>query len=120
MLTVSDLIDINYIPTESDISLDLLKEFYEQYLCKKIFIFTLKNGEIVKLFFRDTTEIFHISGIDHIYEGIPMDGTRFISEIESGNIDLAAVKTVNPNAYKDYEDRICSMACLDTIIKRRK
>ncbi|SHO53435.1 hypothetical protein [Anaerocolumna xylanovorans] len=117
MLTVGDLIDINYIPAEAEISLDLLKEFYENYLCKRIFIFTLKNGETVKLFFRDTTEIFHISGIDHIYEDVPMDGTRFISEIESGNIDLAAVKSVNPNAYKDYEDRICSMACLDTIIK---
>ena len=117
MLTVGDLIDINYIPTVAEISLNLLKEFYEEYLCKRIFIFTLKNGETVKLFFRDTTEIFHISGIDHIYEDVPMDGTRFISEIESGKIDLEAVKAVNPNAYKDYEDRICSMACLDTIIK---
>lgn len=117
MLTVGDLIDINYIPTVAEISLNLLKEFYEEYLCKTIFIFTLKNGETVKLFFQDTTEIFHISGIDHIYEGVPMDGTRFISEIESGKIDLATVKSVNPNAYKDYEDRICSMACLDTIIK---
>lgn len=117
MLTVKDLIDINYIPVIAEISLDLLKEFYENYLCKRIFIFTLKNGETVKLSFRDTTEIFHISGIDHIYEDVPMDGTRFISEIESGNIDLATVKSVNPSAYKDYEDRICSMACLDTIIK---
>lgn len=117
MLTVKDLIDINYIPAVAEFSLDLLKEFYENYLCKRIFIFTLKNGETLKLSFRDTTEIFHISGIDHIYEEVPMDGTRFISEIESGNIDLATVKSVNPNAYKDYEDRICSMACLDTIIK---
>jgi hypothetical protein len=117
LLTVGDLIDINYIPTVAEISLNLLKEFYEKYLCKRIFIFTLKNGETVKLFFRDTTEIFHISGIDHIYEDVPMDGTRFISEIESGKIELATVKAVNPNAYKDYEDRICSMACLDTIIK---
>ena len=61
MLTVKDLIDINYIPAVAEFSLDLLKEFYENYLCKRIIIFTLKNGETVKLSFRDTTEIFHIS-----------------------------------------------------------
>lgn len=53
MLSVSDLIDINYIPSESDISLELLVDFYEDYLCKRIFIFTLRDGQVVKLFFRD-------------------------------------------------------------------
>ena len=67
MLSVNDLIDINYIPSESDISLELLVDFYEYYLCKRIFIFTLRDGQVVKLFFRDATELFHISGIDHIY-----------------------------------------------------
>lgn len=117
MLSVGDLIDINYIPSESDISLKLLVDFYEEYLCKRIFIFTLRDGQTVKLFFRDATELFHISGIDHIYEGIPMDGSRFIQEIKDGNINLTTVKNVNTAAYKDYEIRIRSMACIDTIIK---
>ena len=42
MLSVSDLININYIPDEDDISLQLLIDFYEEYLCKRIFIFTKK------------------------------------------------------------------------------
>lgn len=117
MLSVSDLIDINYIPSESDISLELLVDFYEDYLCKRIFIFTLRDGQVVKLFFRDATELFHVSGIDHIYEGIPMDGSRFIQEIKAGNINLGTVKNVNAAAYKDYEIRVRSMACIDTIIK---
>lgn len=117
MLSVSDLIDINYIPAESDISLDLLVDFYETYLCKRIFIFTLRDGQVVKLFFRDATELFHVSGIDYVYEGVPMDGTRFIQEIKAGNIDLTTVKNVNAAAYKDYEIRVRSMACIDTIIK---
>lgn len=117
MLSVSDLIDINYIPSESDISLKLLVDFYEEYLCKRIFIFTLRDGQVVKLFFRDATELFHISGIDHVYEGIPMDGSRFIQEIKAGNINLTTVKNINAVAYKDYEIRIRSMACIDTIIK---
>ena len=117
MLSVGNLVDIKYIPAESDISLKLLVDFYEDYLCKRIFIFTLRDGQVVKLFFRDATELFHVSGIDHVYEGVPMDGSRFVQEIKSGNIDLSTVKNVNTAAYKDYEVRIRSMACIDTIIK---
>lgn len=117
MLTVDDLINIAYIPFETDISLQLYVDFYEQYLCKKIFKFTLKNGTQVKLFFKDTTEIFHISGIEHIYEGIPMDGKRFIELVKDKKVDIAQLKVINANAYKDYIDRIRSFACIDTLIK---
>ena len=117
MLSVSDLIDIKYIPSESEISLELLVNFYEEYLCKRIYIFKLRDGQIVKLSFKNATEIFHLSGIDHVYEGIPMDGSRFIKEIKEGNIDLGVVKNVNAAEYRDYEIRIRSMACIDTIIK---
>lgn len=117
MLSVNDLIDINYIPTEEEISLKLLAEFYEEYLCKRIFVFTLKNGKVIKLFFRDGTEIFHVSGIDHIYVGVPMDGRRFLQGIKNKEIDLKVVENVNTAAYKDYVIRIRSMACIDTIIK---
>lgn len=56
MLSVSDLINIQYIPEISDISLSLLVDFYEQYLCKRIFIFELADGQKLKLFFKDTSE----------------------------------------------------------------
>ena len=46
-----------------------------------------------------------------------MDGSRFIKEIKDGNIDLETVKSVNTAAYKDYEIRIRSIECIDTIIK---
>lgn len=117
MLRVCDLININYVPNEKEISLKLLVDFYEQYLCRRIFIFTLKNGEVVKLFFKDASEIYHISGIDHIYDGIPMDGSRFLKEIQSGKTELETVEKVNAVAYTDYIDRIRSMFCIDTIIK---
>lgn len=118
MLSVNDLIDINYIPSEDEISLQLLVDFYEEYLCKKIYIFTLKNGKVIKLFFRDGSEIFHVSGIDHIYEGVPIDGSRFLQGVKDNEIDLNTVENVNAAAYKDYILRIRSMACIDTIIKK--
>ena len=57
MLSVGNLVDIKYIPSESDISLELLVDFYEDYLCKRIFIFTLRDGQVVKLFFKDNSNI---------------------------------------------------------------
>ena len=117
MLSFNDLININRIPSESEISLSLLLDFYDQYLTKRLFIFTLKSGEVVKLFFKDPSEIFHISGIDHIYSNVPMDGSKFVEGIRNNTIDLTNVKNINPSAYKDYLDRIRSMFCIDTIIK---
>lgn len=117
MLTVKDLIDINYVPKESEISLKLYIDFYEQYLCKNIYIFTLKNGSKVKLFFRDTTEIFHVSGIEHIYKGTHMDANRFIQLVKEGKLELSQLKAINSKQYKDYIDRICCFACINTIIR---
>ena len=117
VLELKDLINIKYIPEINEISLKLLIDFYETYLCKKVFVFSLSNGEIVKLFFKDTSEIFHISGIEHIYGAIPMDGCRFIKEIKENKIDFSTIEAINPGAYKDYVNRIRSMYCIDTIIK---
>ena len=118
MLTVKDLIDINYIPQEEEVSLELLKEFYEDYLCKNIYLYTLMDGSEIKLIFRDSTEIFHISGIDHIYSGNPMDAGNLIKGIESKDITMDSLQRINPAAYKDYIDRIRGMFCLDTILKK--
>ena len=46
-----------------------------------------------------------------------VENTKTIQEIKSGNIDLSTVRNINTAAYKDYEIRIRSMACIDTIIK---
>ena len=118
MLTVKDLIDINYIPQEEEVSLELLKEFYEDYLCKNIYLYTLMDGSEIKLILRDSTEIFHISGIDHIYSGNPMDAGNLIKGIESKDITMDSLQRINPAAYKDYIDRIRGMFCLDTILKK--
>lgn len=117
MLTVADLINIQYIPEITEVSLSLMVDFYEQYLCQRIFIFELADGQKVKLFFKDTSEIFHVSGIDHIYENMPMDGTHFIDGIKNKSIDFVSLESLNRAAYNDYVDRIRSLACIDTILK---
>ncbi|MBR6701039.1 MAG: hypothetical protein IKL72_04855, partial [Firmicutes bacterium] len=118
MLKKEDLININYIPDEEEISLELLFDFYENYLCRRVYKFTLDSGEEIKIVFKDSSEIYHISGIKHIYKVKYMDGSRFAKDVCYGNIDFKNLQKINPNAYKDYIERICSFACIDTILKK--
>lgn len=118
MLEIHELININYIPTENDLSLNLLIDFYEEYLNKRKYVFKLCDGSEVILHFANAKEIYHLSGIDHIYEGVPMDGTRFIKDVKDKKIDFESLRKINAAAYKDYSVRICSLACIDTILKK--
>ena len=117
MLNVNDLINIKYLPEEKDISLALLVEFYETYLCKRIFKYELEDGREIKIFFKDTSEIFHVSGVDHIYGKMPMDGTNFVIGIKDDTVNFDTLRKINKAAYKDYIDRIRCYMCVDTIIK---
>lgn len=117
MLKVEDLINIKYVPAEDEISLGLLFDFYENHLCKRIYKFTLDDGQQIKITFKNTSEIYHVSGIKHLYKGNYMDGSRFAQEVYAGSIDFTSLEKINPNAYNDYSERIRSFACIDTIMK---
>ena len=117
MLRIEDLINIKYVPAESEISLNLLFDFYENHLCKRVYKFTLDDGQEIKITFKDTSEIYHVSGIKHLYRGNYMDGSRFAQGVCNGSIDFTSLQKLNPNAYNDYSERIRSFACIDTIIK---
>lgn len=57
MLHSNDLLTIETMPSWSDISLALYKEFSEQYLIPTIFRYYLENGEIIDVRFE---ELFYI------------------------------------------------------------
>ena len=57
MLHSNDLLTIETMPSWSDISLILYKEFSEQYLIPTIFRYYLENGEIIDVRFE---ELFYI------------------------------------------------------------
>ena len=56
MLYSNDLLTIETMPSWSDISLALYKEFSEQYLIPTIFRYYLENGEIIDVRFKDFTK----------------------------------------------------------------
>ena len=65
ILHSNDLLTIETMPSWSDISLALYKEFSEQYLIPTIFRYYLENGEIIDVRFEEWA-IYHILGIQHI------------------------------------------------------
>ena len=65
VLHSNDLLTIETMPSWSDISLALYKEFSEQYLIPTIFRYYLENGEIIDVRFEEGA-IYHILGIQHI------------------------------------------------------
>lgn len=120
MLSSNDLINIEHIPSESEISLSLLVSFYKDHLMKHEYKFTLSSDEILRLRFRDASELYHLSGIAHIYNSqkIKMKASVFISEVESGNISLKTLKKINSKEYRTRIQRICSVACMDSLLKK--
>ncbi len=118
MLSISDLINRESLPQEQEISLKLLIDFYEKYLCARVFIFTLEDDTEVKIIFTDSSEVFHLLGANHIYANIPMTGKRFASGVRDESITLATLRKLNAKAYRDYLDRICSLACIDAVLKK--
>lgn len=57
MLHSNDLLTIETMPSWSDISLPLYKEFSEQYLIPTIFRYYLENGEIIDVRLRNGQSI---------------------------------------------------------------
>ena len=118
MLSICDLINRESLPKAQEISLELIMDFYELYLCKRIYIFTLEDDTEVKIIFTDGREVFHLLGVNHIYGNTPMTGTRFVKGVRDGSITLATLHKINAKAYRDYLDRICSIACVDAVLKK--
>ena len=118
MLSICDLINRESLPQEQEISLRLLVDFYEKYLCTKVFIFTLEDDTEEKIIFTDGSEVFHLLGANHIYANTPMTGKRFANGVRNGSITLATLRKLNANAYRDYLDRIRSLACIDAVLKK--
>ena len=81
MLRKEDLIVCNVPPNIKDISLELYKEFAEEYLIEKIFHYTFWDGTELTLEFTEWG-IYHMLGIQHINGKISRE--TFFEKISSG------------------------------------
>lgn len=119
ILTAEDLLSIGKKPLESEISLKTLAEFYDTYLTKKYFNYTLEyllgDGSIVsrevKLLFQ-AGNLTHLLGFQHIFDGLADgsqyqgdDGYKKILEESVTMQTFKSSKSIN-DKYKEQRERI--------------
>lgn len=118
MLHSSDLLRIETMPSWSDISLALYKEFSELYLIPNTFRYYLENGEIIDVRFEEWA-IYHMLGIQHINGKISK--TKFFEEIENGlDFDLFIQNKKLKKRLNDFKHRIRMFGCIYQIMKDEK
>ncbi len=115
MLHSSDLLTTRNMPSWSDISLALYKEFSEQYLIPAKFRYYLENGSIIDVCFEEWS-VYHILGIQHIDGKISK--INFFKEIESGlDFDVFMQKKNMKKRLNDFKHRIRMFGCIYEIMK---
>jgi hypothetical protein len=114
MLTVSDLLGINHISSMQDISLKLYKEFFDDILCKRIFLYELEDGKKIKLVFQQNN-LLHILGAQHIL-GNKYKASKFNTEIINGNMTFEELEKKNGIVFNDYTSRFLNFSNLYHVI----
>lgn len=110
MITSNDLLEVNSISNIGDISLKLYKNFFESFLCKRVFLYSLGDGTQVKLLF-DETNLLHILGAQHIL-GKRYKATKFNSQIVDGTMTFQELERRNSIVFNDYTDRFLNFSNL--------
>ncbi len=114
MLTKNDLLGINNISNISDISLLLYKKFFDDILCKRLFIYSLEDDSKVILAFQET-HLLHILGAQHIL-GIKYKATKFNNGINSGRMTFKELQKRNNIVFNDFTDRFFNFSNLYHVI----
>lgn len=118
MLHSNDLLKIDTMPSWSDISLALYKEFSELYLLPTVFRYHLERGDVIDIYFKEWA-IYHMLGIQHINGKISK--TKFFEEIENGlDFDLFIQNKKLKKRLNDFKHRIRMFGCIYQIMKDEK
>lgn len=99
-LTVEDLLRITEIPKKENINLTTIAEFYEKYICNRIFHYHLRYDKQrdVKIRFK-TSDLPHLLGIQYFNFGSSYTGTKGFPALKSGDITLDLLKKSNEGEY---------------------
>lgn len=117
MLQLEELLELTQMPSWSNISLKLYKDFANKYLIPTHFRYFLANGKQIDVAFTEWG-IYHMLGIQHINGKI--SNTDFFKMIEEGLefSDFTNQKSMRKRFF-DMKHRIRSFACVYQIMKNR-
>ncbi len=120
MLTTDELLNLTRVPKISEISLKLLQEFYDIYICPNIYEFQLENKDIIKLEFLDVN-FCHLMGFQHI---VPYRQNKFYSGengylgVLNGSITIKKLKSINLSKFSRNKDKILCFTYLYQLLRR--
>lgn len=123
LLTTKELKLINRKPLESELSLELLLNYYEEFLTERVFAFELdySTKPVVNLRF-EKDNLCHLLGFQHIFEDEP-DATSYSGAsgydlIKTGIVTMDTFKKphIRPK-YKASRERILYFAYIYQLLK---
>ncbi|MBU3142559.1 PBECR4 domain-containing protein [Clostridium sp. CF012] len=120
MLTTDELLNLTRLPKISEISLKLLQEFYDIYICPNIYVFQLENESIIKLEFLDVN-LCHLMGFQHI---VPYKSKKFYSGengymgIFNGDITIKKLKSMDERKFSRDKDKILCFSFLYQLLRQ--
>ncbi|MBW9155617.1 hypothetical protein LGL55_05525 [Clostridium tagluense] len=119
MLTTDELLNLNRLPKISEISLKLLQEFYDIYICPNIYMLQLENKDIIKLEFLDVN-LCHLMGFQHI---VPYKSKKFYSG-ENGymgvfneDITIKKLRSIDERKFSRDKDKILCFSCIYKLLR---
>lgn len=114
MLTSNDLLKANNICDITDITLKLYKNFFDNILCKRVFLYNLEDQTQVKLMF-EPTNLLHILGAQHIL-GEKYKATKFNNGIVDGTMTFQELEKRNSIVFNDFTSRFLNFSNLYQVI----
>ena len=122
MLTTDELLNLTRIPKISEISLKLLQEFYDIYICPNIYVFEMEDNNIIKLEFLDVN-LCHLMGFQHI---VPYKLEKFYGG-ENGymgvfneQITIKKLRSIDERKFARDKDKILCFSYLYQLLRKCK
>jgi hypothetical protein len=122
MLDVKALSSLTKKPRIDEISLELLRQYYERDLEPYIFIFELDNGIVVNLAF-NKEHLCHLLGIEKMAKGAVKYKERYkyfghegYNNIQNGTITIKHLKDLNKGRFNFIKDKLIFFYLLPYIV----
>ncbi|KOP65918.1 hypothetical protein AMS62_12240 [Bacillus sp. FJAT-18019] len=122
MLDVTALSNLSTKPKIDEISIELLRQYYERDLEPYIFIFELDNGIVVNLDF-NKEHLCHLLGIEKMAKGTvrykelyKYSGLAGYNNIQNGTITIQHLKALNKGRFNFIKDKLIFFYLLPFIV----
>ncbi|MGV6939051.1 PBECR4 domain-containing protein [Paenibacillus sp. CMM36] len=99
-LSVHELIDLEELPSEEQLTLQTIAQFYEEHLCNLIFHYKIRHKKRgIRLHFR-TFDLLHLLCIHKMETGSSYRGKKGFPKLRQGTLTLEMLKKANLGGYE--------------------